>query len=94
MALIEHDHMVQQVPAAVADPAFRDAVLPRAANARANGPSRCSAGFCAGAVQQTERDRGHGKEDQGGDGLAVISREREPVPGGGVWVRQPAGPGA
>ena len=29
MALIEHDHMVQQVPAAVADPAFRDTILPR-----------------------------------------------------------------
>ena len=29
MTLIEHDHMIEQVPAAVANPAFSNTVLPR-----------------------------------------------------------------
>lgn len=33
MALIEHDHMVEQVPAAVADPTFDNAALPRTSEA-------------------------------------------------------------
>ena len=33
MALIEHDHMVEQVPAAVADPTLDNAVLPRTSEA-------------------------------------------------------------
>ena len=33
MTLIEHDHMIEQVPAAVTDPAFGDPVLPRTSEA-------------------------------------------------------------
>jgi hypothetical protein len=34
MVFVKHDHMAEQVPAAVADEAFRDSVLPRALKAR------------------------------------------------------------
>jgi hypothetical protein len=37
MALIERDHMVEQVAAAVADPAFRNTVLPRTLEAGSLG---------------------------------------------------------
>jgi hypothetical protein len=33
MPFIEHDHMVEQIAAAVSDPAFSDAILPRTAEA-------------------------------------------------------------
>jgi hypothetical protein len=33
MSLVKHNDMIQQIPAAVADPAFRNPVLPRASKA-------------------------------------------------------------
>ena len=37
MALVEHDHMIEQIAAAVADEALGNAVLPRAFERSANG---------------------------------------------------------
>jgi hypothetical protein len=37
MALVHHKHMAQQVPAAIADEALRDSVLPRTLKARSLG---------------------------------------------------------
>ena len=39
MVFVKHDHMAEQVPAAVADEALRDSVLPWALKARSLGPN-------------------------------------------------------
>ena len=43
--LVEHDHMVEQIPAAAFDPPFGDSVLPRASKRSSLGfASHCSDG--------------------------------------------------
>jgi hypothetical protein len=47
MSLVEHDHMVEQIPATVANPAFGDAVLPGTSEAGPFGRNAETLNSCA-----------------------------------------------
>lgn len=88
MALVEDDHMVEQLAPDSSDEAHGDTVLPRATE---GGPDRLNAhgpGYLPAPVADAEEDvqdaegrGGDGEEVHGGEAVTMVLQERRPV-----WV--------